>query len=172
MISTLVQCAVEEDPSCARMLLAFERWILHPGPATAGELTDQAAAYSAAMDAPLQTRALTVGVCLDAAVDEVRSRGAWGAGPEAMAVIGAAAIDENGAMLDFDLAEVHVTRAMIQSAKHVILAADSSKFGRSAPVCIDQLGKVHTLVTDRFAAPALRALCQAHEVELVEAGPD
>ena len=71
MISTLAQCAVEEDPSCARMLLAFERWILHPGPATAGELTDQAAAYSAAMDAPLQTRALTVGVCLDAAVDEV-----------------------------------------------------------------------------------------------------
>lgn len=87
-----------------------------------------------------------------------------------IAVIGAAAIDEKGTLLDFDLAEVHVTRAMIDSAKHVILAADSSKFGRSAPVCIDQLGKVHTLVTDRFAAPALRALCQTHEVELVEAG--
>ena len=88
-----------------------------------------------------------------------------------IAVVGAAAIDDNGALLDFDLGEVHVTRAMIDCAKHVILAADASKFDRSAPVCIGHLGQVHTLVTDRCANAAIAALCQHHEVELVEAQP-
>ena len=88
-----------------------------------------------------------------------------------IAVVGAAAIDDTGALLDFDLGEVHVTRAMIESAKHVILAADSSKFERSGPVCIGHLGQVHTLVTDRCTNMALAVLCQQHEVELVEALP-
>ena len=86
-----------------------------------------------------------------------------------IAVVGAAAIDEKGTLLDFDLSEVHVTRAMIAMAKHVILAVDSSKFGRSAPIAIGELSMVHTLVTNRCTLPAIASLCDLLEIELMEA---
>ncbi|MFZ1814351.1 MAG: DeoR/GlpR family DNA-binding transcription regulator [Rhizobiaceae bacterium] len=88
-----------------------------------------------------------------------------------MAIIGAAAVDEHGALLDFDISEVHVTRAMMHHAKHVVLAVDSSKFSRSAPICIGHLSDIHTLVTDRSPNGAIGELCARHEVELVEARP-
>ena len=86
------------------------------------------------------------------------------------AVIGAAALAEDGALLDFDLAEVQVCRAMIAHAAHVILAIDAGKFGRAAPVTLGHLRDVHTVVTDRVAADWVAPLCGAHEVELVLAG--
>ena len=86
-----------------------------------------------------------------------------------IAVIGAAALGLDGALLDFDPAEAAVTRTMMEHAKHVILAVDSSKFARSAPVVIGSLRAVNTLVTDRCQDATIRALCEAAEVELVEA---
>jgi len=88
-----------------------------------------------------------------------------------IAVIGAAAVDPQGALLDFDLGEVNVARAMMTHAKHVILAVDSTKFMRSAPVLIGNLSQVHTLVTDKCPNISIRQLCAAHEVELAEALP-
>ena len=85
------------------------------------------------------------------------------------AVIGAAALAENGALLDFDLREASVARAILDNARHIILAADSSKFARSAPVRIGHLSQVDSFVTDISADQALRALCEEHEVELIEA---
>lgn len=85
-----------------------------------------------------------------------------------IAVIGAAAIDDEGALLDYDLSEALVARAMMECSRHVIIAADSSKFSRSAPVCIGHLSQAHTLVTDRCASVAIRDLCEHCEVELVE----
>lgn len=87
------------------------------------------------------------------------------------AVIGAAAVAEDGALLDFDLREAHVARAIIENARHVILAVDSGKFGRSAPVRIGHVRQIHSLVTDRCDSPALRRLCRTHDVDLVEAAP-
>ncbi len=83
-------------------------------------------------------------------------------------VIGAAALDASGALFDFDLGEVHVTRAIVECSKHVILAADSSKYGRSAPVCIGNLSQVHTLVTDRCNTPEIADMCARNNVALVE----
>ncbi|MEM6408936.1 MAG: DeoR/GlpR family DNA-binding transcription regulator [Pseudomonadota bacterium] len=83
------------------------------------------------------------------------------------AVIGAAALAEDGTLLDFDLAEVQICRAMMTNARHVILAIDSSKVGRSAPVRLGDLSDVHTLVTEAAPEKWLRPLCGAHEVELV-----
>ena len=85
-----------------------------------------------------------------------------------IAVVGAAAVDETGGLLDFDLREVHVTRTMMDHAKHVILAVDSSKFARTAPVHIAGLARVHTLVTDVCRNASVRELCECHEVDLVE----
>ncbi|MCY4336128.1 MAG: DeoR/GlpR family DNA-binding transcription regulator [Litoreibacter sp.] len=83
------------------------------------------------------------------------------------AVIGAAALAEDGTLLDFDLAEVQVCRAMMTHARQVILAIDSGKVGRSAPVRLGGLSDVHTLVTEAMPEPWLKPLCASHEVELV-----
>ena len=43
------------------------------------------------------------------------------------AVIGASAIDQDGALLDFDYREVRVAQAIIANARHVILVCDSTQ---------------------------------------------
>ncbi|MDB2407538.1 DeoR/GlpR family DNA-binding transcription regulator, partial [Jannaschia sp.] len=83
------------------------------------------------------------------------------------AVIGAAAVSEEGGLLDFDLAEVQICRAMMAHARHVVLAVDSSKFRRAAPVHFGSLRDVDTLVTDAGVPDWVAALCDAHEVDLV-----
>ena len=65
------------------------------------------------------------------------------------AVIGASAIDQDGALLDFDFREVKVAQAIIANARHVILVSDSTKFERTAPVRIGHLSQVDTFITDR-----------------------
>lgn len=83
------------------------------------------------------------------------------------AVIGAAAVSEDGALLDFDLGEVQVCRAMMTHSHHVILAVDGSKFRRSAPVRLGHLSDVHTLVTSEPVPDWVAPLCGGCEVELV-----
>lgn len=87
------------------------------------------------------------------------------------AVIGAAALSEDGTMLDFDIAEVQVCRAMMACARHVILAIDAGKFGRSAPVTLGTLEGVHTVVTDNGAPDWVAPLCEVAEVDLIVAAP-
>jgi len=88
------------------------------------------------------------------------------------AVIGASAIDEDGAILDFDYREVMVARAIIESARQTILVADRQKFERSAPVRICDLPAIDLFVTDRAPPPAFREACAAAGVELVVAAQD
>lgn len=84
------------------------------------------------------------------------------------AVIGASAIDDDGALLDYDFREVKVAQAIIANARHVILVADSTKFERTAPVRIGHLSQVHTFVTDRCTPDALRRICAENDVQLIE----
>jgi DeoR family transcriptional regulator, glycerol-3-phosphate regulon repressor len=84
------------------------------------------------------------------------------------AVIGASAIDEDGALLDFDLREVKVAQAIIANARHVILVADSTKFERTAPVRIGHLSQVHTFITDHCSMATLRSIAMDHDVRLIE----
>ena len=86
------------------------------------------------------------------------------------AVIGASALDEQGALLDYDYREVKVAQAIIANARHVILVADQSKFGRSAPVRIARIDQVGTFVTDHCPMPAFQALCASAGVTLIETG--
>lgn len=85
------------------------------------------------------------------------------------ALIGTAAIGSDGAMLDYDLRDAAVVRAIIENARNVILAADSMKFGRAAPVCIGYLDQVDTLVTDADCPPGLRQICAAKGVRVIAA---
>ena len=84
------------------------------------------------------------------------------------AVIGASAIDHDGALLDYDFREVKVAQAIIANARHVILVADSTKFERTAPVRIGHLSQVHSFITDECRVEPLRKICADNDVRLVE----
>jgi DeoR family glycerol-3-phosphate regulon repressor len=84
------------------------------------------------------------------------------------AVIGVSAIDEDGALLDFDYREVKVAQAIIANARHVILVSDASKFERTAPVRIGHMSQVHTFITDHCPSGAVRAVCAEGDVRLIE----
>lgn len=84
-----------------------------------------------------------------------------------IAIVGCAAIASDGALLDYDLREAAVARAILATSRNVILAADSSKFERMAPVCIGQLQQMRTLVTDKGCPAELRNLCRSLGVGLV-----
>lgn len=84
------------------------------------------------------------------------------------AVIGTSAIDDDGALLDFDINEVQVSQTIIQNARQVILVADSSKVGRPAPVRIGHLSDVDIFVTDRLTSAAMANVCDKHEVRVIE----
>lgn len=84
------------------------------------------------------------------------------------AVIGVSAIDEDGALLDFDFREVKVAQAIIANARHVILVSDASKFERTAPVRIGHISQVHTFICDHCPSQSVRAVCEAQDVALIE----
>jgi DeoR family transcriptional regulator, glycerol-3-phosphate regulon repressor len=84
------------------------------------------------------------------------------------AVIGVSAIDEDGALLDFDYREVKVAQAIIANARHVILVSDASKFERTAPVRIGHISQVHTFITDHCPLPGIREICNESDVRLIE----
>lgn len=84
------------------------------------------------------------------------------------ALIGTSAIDSDGTLLDFAPDEVLVSQTIIRNARAVILVADSTKFGRSAPVRIGGLEAIDFLVTDHMPDPAFRAACERHGVRIIE----
>lgn len=84
------------------------------------------------------------------------------------AVIGTSAIDEDGALLDFDYREVKVAQAIIANARYVILVSDSTKFERTAPVRIAHLSQVDAFITDRCRLPSIRQLCAQSDVTIIE----
>lgn len=85
------------------------------------------------------------------------------------AVIGTSALDDDGSLLDFDVLEVSVSRAMIENARRVVLCCDRMKLERAAPVRIAHMARVHSFVTDRLDSAALRQVCTTHGVQVVEA---
>ena len=74
-----------------------------------------------------------------------------------LAVIGCSALDAEGDILDFDIQEVGVSRAILRHSRKTYLVADHSKFKRSAPARIASLAEVDLFVTDEplsFHSPA------------------
>ncbi|MBF7141612.1 MULTISPECIES: DeoR/GlpR family DNA-binding transcription regulator [Pseudomonas] len=83
------------------------------------------------------------------------------------ALVGISGIDEeDGSLLDFDYQEVRVSQAIIANARQVILAADSSKFGRNAMVRLGPVSLIDCLVTDGAPSMALSEHLNQHKVRL------
>ena len=83
-----------------------------------------------------------------------------------IAVIGCSAMDEDGDILDFDMQEVGVTRAIIDQARRIFLVADHSKFLRKAPVRVATLKDLDAFFTDRPLPDAFVRRCAEHAVDI------
>jgi DeoR family transcriptional regulator, glycerol-3-phosphate regulon repressor len=88
------------------------------------------------------------------------------------AVMGVSAIDEEGALLDFDYREVRAAQAIISNSRNVILAADVTKFARSAPVRIGHMSDIDTFVTDQNPPDSVIDLCRHKGVTLALANEE
>jgi DeoR family glycerol-3-phosphate regulon repressor len=86
------------------------------------------------------------------------------------AVIGASALDADGALLDFDYREVRVARAILDNARQSILVADATKFARAAPVRIGHVGQLWAIVTDRAPPERFASACRAAGTRLEVVG--
>lgn len=84
------------------------------------------------------------------------------------AVVGTSAIDEDGALLDYDYREVKVSQAILSNARHVVLVADSTKHERTAPVRIGHISQAHSFVTDRCPSIAFKRLLRGFEIRTIE----
>lgn len=77
-----------------------------------------------------------------------------------LAIIGASAIDREGAVQEFDPMEVDLVRSILPHARQVILVAHDEKFGRRAPHLVVQMTDIDVLITNgdpsgRFDDPKL-----------------
>ncbi|MFD1794893.1 DeoR/GlpR transcriptional regulator [Paracoccus aurantiacus] len=76
------------------------------------------------------------------------------------AIIGTSALDLDGDMLDYDLAEVRVSRAILRQARRTYLVTDHSKLDRSAPARIASVAEIDTIFTDQPLPEALAQRCR------------
>ena len=82
------------------------------------------------------------------------------------AIIGASALDQDGDLLDFDLPEVRVSRAIIRQSRQVFLVTDASKLERSAPVRLASLSEMDVVFTDIAFPEQLSKNCQEWNTEI------
>ncbi len=85
------------------------------------------------------------------------------------AIIGTSALDLDGDLMDFDLAEVRVSRVIISRAKRTWLVTDRSKLDRSAPVRIASLRDLDAIFTDALPE-ALVAKCAHWDTRVFQSG--
>lgn len=86
------------------------------------------------------------------------------------AVIGASALDADGAVMDHDPREVSVARAILKNARQRVLVCDGSKFERSAPVRICDLSDLDVVITDRPVPADFAEAAQAAGTRILTAG--
>jgi DeoR family transcriptional regulator, glycerol-3-phosphate regulon repressor len=82
-------------------------------------------------------------------------------------VIGCSAIDEDGDILDFDVSEVGVSRAILNQSRRAMLIADHSKFKRAAPARIASLEDIDVFFTDLPVNARLKANCEKWQTRIV-----
>lgn len=82
------------------------------------------------------------------------------------AILSAAAIDAQKGVLIFDLEEAKFSRAIMDRSTTRILAADSTKFGRRAPISLADPQLLDLLITDAPPPDDLAAALSALDIEV------
>lgn len=83
------------------------------------------------------------------------------------ALLSSAGITAHQGFALFDLEEAQFSRLIMQRAARRIMVADSSKFGREAPIVIGDPSQVDVLVTDQAPPPDIMAAAQDWEIQIV-----
>ena len=81
-------------------------------------------------------------------------------------ILGISSIDLDGSLLDYDFHEVQVKRAIIESSRNTILAADHSKFTRRAMVKLGSITDVEYFFTDTPPPPSISDILRGSSVEM------
>lgn len=107
---------------------------------------------------------------------ELRSHDGGAFGAEALAfvrqfqvhhaVLSAAAVDARAGFMLHDLREAEFSRAIIERADEATIAADATKFGRSAPIRVAEPAAFRRLVTDAAPPADIAALLAGAGVEV------
>ncbi len=83
------------------------------------------------------------------------------------ALISVAGVTGRGDLVDFHLFEAEFTRAAMKQAHETWVIADTSKFGREAPVRVCDLAAIDVIVSDAAPSPDFARLCREADVRLV-----
>lgn len=81
-------------------------------------------------------------------------------------------ISADGDLLDFNMDEIRLRRALMQGAAVRILVADSSKFGRSAAHAFGRVSMAHHFVTGGAVPAVVAADCAASGCRLCKVAPE
>ncbi|MBS0970173.1 DeoR/GlpR transcriptional regulator [Nissabacter archeti] len=76
------------------------------------------------------------------------------------------ALEADGTLLEFDVNEAAMARAMMAHSRNVLVAADHTKFRASAAVELAQVSEISALFTDSAPPPPLAARLAAAAVEV------
>jgi DeoR family glycerol-3-phosphate regulon repressor len=85
------------------------------------------------------------------------------------AIIGTSSLDADGDLLDFDVAEVRVSRAIAGLARKTFLVTDISKLERSAPVRIISMSQLDSVFVDQPLPERLMQRCQDWQTRVIVA---
>jgi len=77
------------------------------------------------------------------------------------------AVNATSGFMLHDLEEAEYSREAASRAENRIIVADSAKFGRTAPVVLNEPATYDVLVTDDMPPPDIRAMLERNEIELV-----
>ena len=90
-----------------------------------------------------------------------------------LAILGCAALDRDGDMLETDMRLAVVHRAAMAQARRTALIVEGARVLRSAPARVGSLRDVAQVFTDRSLPPALATLCAGWDcrVEIPRAQP-
>lgn len=81
-------------------------------------------------------------------------------------ILGISSIDLDGSLLDYDFHEVQVKRAIIESSRNTVLAADHSKFSRPAMVKLGSITDVEYFFTDTMPPVSVMDLLRGSGVNV------
>jgi DeoR family glycerol-3-phosphate regulon repressor len=81
-------------------------------------------------------------------------------------IITVSSIDADGTLLDYDYREVRAAQRIIKNSRRVVLAADHTKFSRSAMVRVGDMSCVHDLYTDREPPENIIRILERFDVSL------
>ncbi|WP_077458739.1 DeoR/GlpR family DNA-binding transcription regulator [Salinivibrio kushneri] len=82
-------------------------------------------------------------------------------------VTSAASVDVDGTLLEYDLNETMITQAVMKSARHVLVAMDSSKFIPKGSITLANVKDVSYFLTDKKPSPSIEAAAKQGDAKVV-----